>query len=183
MAKYAHLTSAELSDKLRAKGLKISGTKRQKIARLAAHKRRRAGGRKLKRRARPKLRGPRKLKKTGHATPYAVRKARQTLRHSKSKTSKARAMATIRAYNRRQAKKSKHPKISVVHKGLLEVPAGRSVTSLPVSHFKKLAEKKGMRRIIGGLTNLQRWNENKNPRLSRWAKNMKVRLRKALKRS
>lgn len=178
--KYAHKTVEELKKELRKRGKKVTGPKRTLIARLAAADRKKTrkklGARKTRKMR--SIRGARKLKKTGHSTPYRVRKARQILRHSASAASRKKALATIRAYNRQQSKISKHPKISVVHKGLLEVPRGRSVMSLPVSHFKRLIKAKGARKIMAGLTNLQRWNENKNPKLSNWAKRMKAKLRK-----
>ncbi|MBQ3421210.1 MAG: hypothetical protein IJH34_05995 [Romboutsia sp.] len=62
--------------------------------------------------------------------------------------------------------------IDVKNPGLLEVPAGKEVDQLPKSHFEKLIAKKGYEKIIRGLTNLEVWNKNKNPKLSKWASNM-----------
>ena len=56
--------------------------------------------------------------------------------------------------------------IEVKHSGLLEVPNGKEVDQLPQSHFQKLIDKKGYEAIIRGLTNLEVWNKNKNPKLS-----------------
>jgi len=67
--------------------------------------------------------------------------------------------------------------IEVKHSGLLEVPAGKEVDQLPQSHFQKLIDKKGYEAIIRGLTNLEVWNKNKNPKLSQWASNMADKLK------
>lgn len=58
----------------------------------------------------------------------------------------------------------------VTHPGVLEVPAGKSVTSLPAEYFIKLAKKKGRGLIVRALMNLYRWNKKDNPKLSKWAK-------------
>lgn len=63
--------------------------------------------------------------------------------------------------------------IQVKNEGLLEVPEGKSIMDLPVSHFKRLIDKKGRESIIRGLTNLEVWNKNDDPKISRWAKKMK----------
>ena len=71
--------------------------------------------------------------------------------------------------------------IEVKHSGLLEVPDGKEVDQLPQSHFQKLIDKKGYEAIIRGLTNLEVWNKNKNPKLSQWASNMADKLKVANK--
>ena len=71
--------------------------------------------------------------------------------------------------------------IEVEHSGLLEVPTGKEVDKLPQSHFQKLIDKKGYEAIIRGLTNLEVWNKNKNPKLSQWASNMADKLKVANK--
>ena len=175
--KYAHHSN----DKLKARIKKLGGkgysnkNKRGLIGMLSHLERKK----KLKRKSSKgrSLRGPRKLKRKAK-TPLAVRKAHQVIRHSKSKSAKAKARATIRAYNRRQARSSKHPKISVVHRGILEVPKGKHVSQLPVSHFRKLIKTEGKAPVIRALTNLQRWNKNKEPSLSQWAVRMKRKLNK-----
>lgn len=63
---------------------------------------------------------------------------------------------------------------------VLEVPDGESVTSLPVKHFVSLVDKKGRKKIVRALTNLEVWFIRKKPELSAWAKDMKVQLAKAL---
>lgn len=60
--------------------------------------------------------------------------------------------------------------------GLLEVPEGKSVMDLPVSHFKNLIDKKGRNAIIRGITNLEIWNKNDDPHISKWARDMKSKI-------
>lgn len=62
--------------------------------------------------------------------------------------------------------------IEVKHEGILEVPEGKNVEDLPVSHFVNLAKKKGTGKITKALNNLQVWNKKKNPSLSKWAGDM-----------
>lgn len=62
--------------------------------------------------------------------------------------------------------------IEVKHAGILEVPEGKNVDDLPVSHFVNLAKKKGLSKITKALNNLQVWNKKKNPSLSKWAGDM-----------
>lgn len=69
--------------------------------------------------------------------------------------------------------------IDVKNPGLLEVPQGKEVNQLPQSHFQALINKKGYEKVIRGLTNLEVWNKNKNPELSKWASNMADKLKKA----
>ena len=64
------------------------------------------------------------------------------------------------------------PNIEVKHEGVLEVPEGKNVEDLPVSHFVNLAKKKGTGKITKALNNLQVWNKKKNPKLSKWAGDM-----------
>lgn len=73
------------------------------------------------------------------------------------------------------------PQIEVKHEGILEVPEGKNVDDLPMSHFEKLAKKKGLGKITKALNNLQVWNKEKNPELSKWAGNMIDKLNKKLK--
>lgn len=129
-----------------------------------------------------KKRKARKLKKRGLKTPLKVRKAQQILRHRRkhSKSKLARAKATIRSHNKKQAKKSKKPKITAVSPGILEVPVGKKVNKLPLTHFMKLVRKKGHAAVSRALTNLERWNKNRKPSLSRWAKSMKGKIRRKL---
>lgn len=71
--------------------------------------------------------------------------------------------------------------IEVKHEGILEVPEGKKVDQLPMSHFEKLAKKKGLGKITKALNNLQVWNKNDDPELSKWAGNMIDKLNKKLK--
>jgi len=71
--------------------------------------------------------------------------------------------------------------IDVKNPGLLEVPPGKEVNELPQSHFQNLIDRKGYEKVIRGLTNLEVWNKNKNPKLSQWASDMADKLRAANK--
>jgi hypothetical protein len=66
--------------------------------------------------------------------------------------------------------KKKWPKKQVKNPGILEVPEGKTVSEMPASYFIGLAKKKGRGAIVKALMNLYRWNKNKNPKLSAWAK-------------
>jgi hypothetical protein len=69
-------------------------------------------------------------------------------------------------------------KVKVENPGVLEVPKGKDVTSLPLSHFVGLAKKKGLKEIVNALLNLYRWNKNDDPKISNWAKDMQEKLSK-----
>ena len=69
-----------------------------------------------------------------------------------------------------EAKKGKWAKEKVKNPGILEVPEGKSVSEMPASYFIGLAKKKGRGAVVKALMNLYRWNKNKNPKLSAWAK-------------
>lgn len=71
-------------------------------------------------------------------------------------------------------------KIEVENPGVLEVPEGKNVDDLPLSHFVKLANKKGLSKITRALNNLQVWNKNSDPKLSKWAGDMIDKLKKKL---
>ena len=71
-------------------------------------------------------------------------------------------------------------KIEVENPGVLEVPEGKNVDDLPLSHFVKLANKKGLSKITRALNNLQVWNKNDDPKLSKWAGDMIDKLKKKL---
>jgi hypothetical protein len=77
--------------------------------------------------------------------------------------------------------REKNVEIDVKHEGILEVPEGKNVNDLPMSHFEKLAKKKGLGKITKALNNLQVWNKNDDPELSKWAGNMIDKLNKKLK--
>lgn len=75
----------------------------------------------------------------------------------------------------------KDTEIEVKNPGILEVPEGKKVDELPQSHFEKLAKNKGLGKITKALNNLQVWNKNDDPELSKWAGNMIDKLNKKLK--
>lgn len=78
-------------------------------------------------------------------------------------------------------KRKRNPvNVKAIHPGILKVPAGKKVTQLGLSHFKKLAKRKGHAAISRALANLERWNKRKSPSLSRWARRMNEKLRKVL---
>lgn len=70
--------------------------------------------------------------------------------------------------------------IEVEHEGILEVPEGKKVDELPLSHFEKLAKKKGLSKITRALNNLQVWNKNDDKQLSKWAGDMIDKLKKKM---
>lgn len=78
-------------------------------------------------------------------------------------------------------KEKETPNIEVKHEGILEVPEGKNVDDLPLSHFVNLANKKGLSKITKALNNLQVWNKNDDPKLSKWAGDMIDKLNKKLK--
>ena len=67
--------------------------------------------------------------------------------------------------------------IEVENPGLLEVPKGKKVDELPLSHFEKLVDKKGYEAVIKGLNNLAVWNKNDDKQLSDWAKDTMEKLK------
>lgn len=69
-------------------------------------------------------------------------------------------------------------KIPVKHPGVLEVPEGKDVEALPMSHFEDLIKKKGWETVSKALTNLIVWNKKNNPPLSKWADGMQAKLAK-----
>jgi len=69
-------------------------------------------------------------------------------------------------------------KIPVEHPGVLEVPEGKNVEDLPMTHFQDLIKKKGWAEISKALTNLHTWNVKQNPTLSSWANGMQEKLAK-----
>ena len=77
--------------------------------------------------------------------------------------------------------KEQDVEIDVKHEGILEVPEGKNVEDLPMSHFEKLAKNKGLGKITKALNNLQVWNKKKDPKLSKWAGDMIDKLNKKLK--
>ena len=80
--------------------------------------------------------------------------------------------------NKSKRLREQNVEIEVKHEGILEVPDGKNVDELPISHFEKLAKKKGLGKITKALNNLQVWNKNDDPKLSKWAGNMIDKLNK-----
>lgn len=71
--------------------------------------------------------------------------------------------------------------IDVKNEGILEVPDGKKVTELGLDHFVKLVKKNGYEKIARALTNLEVWNKNDDPEISKWAKDMRESLKKEIK--
>lgn len=84
-------------------------------------------------------------------------------------------LSRIDAYARQHLKKLSPTKmaastdVEVKNPGILEVPEGKKVMDLPLSHFKSLMDKKGKAPIMRALVNLERWNKKQNPSVSKWA--------------
>jgi len=60
--------------------------------------------------------------------------------------------------------------IKVTHPGVLDVPEGKSFSSLPLSHFIDIAKSKGKGEVMKALLNLERWNKEKDPSVSKAAR-------------
>lgn len=77
-------------------------------------------------------------------------------------------------------------KIKVENPGILEVPEGKDVESLPASHFTNLAQKKGREPVVKALMNLYRWNKGKGGekgKLADWAKGMQEKVSASMEKS
>ena len=68
--------------------------------------------------------------------------------------------------------------IPVKHEGILEIPEGKTIRELPISHFERLVKEKGYEPIIRALNNLVVWNKNDDKDLSSTAKAIMDQLRK-----
>lgn len=68
--------------------------------------------------------------------------------------------------------------IPVKHEGILEVPEGKTIRELPISHFERLVKEKGYEPIIRALNNLAVWNKNDDKDLASTAKAIMDQLRK-----
>jgi len=60
--------------------------------------------------------------------------------------------------------------IKVEHPGILGIPPDKYFWQLPLKHYISLAKKKGKSAIMKALLNLERWNKNRNPRISKEAR-------------
>jgi len=67
-------------------------------------------------------------------------------------------------------------KLKVEHPGVLEVPEGKKVYDLPLSHFKELVRRKTLSTVSRALTNLIVWNKKKNPSISKRIDNIQNQL-------
>lgn len=68
--------------------------------------------------------------------------------------------------------------IPVKHEGILEIPEGKTIRELPISHFERLVKEKGYEPVIRALNNLVVWNKNDDKDLSSTAKAIMDQLRK-----
>lgn len=72
-------------------------------------------------------------------------------------------------------------KIKTKNPGILEVPEDKKFWQLPLSHYEKLVDKKGYAKIIRALTNLEVWNKNDDPKISKKASDIADKLKKKYK--
>lgn len=72
-------------------------------------------------------------------------------------------------------------KIKAKNPGILEVPEDKKFWQLPLSHYEKLVDKKGYTKIIRALTNLEVWNKNDDPKISKKASDIADKLKKKYK--
>lgn len=69
-------------------------------------------------------------------------------------------------------------RIHVKHPGFLEVPEGKDIQDLTVSHFQDLIKKHSWPAVSKALINLKVWNQKKNPKLAKWTDDMQEKLAK-----
>ena len=67
--------------------------------------------------------------------------------------------------------------IKVKHEGILEIPEDKKFWQMPLKYYKDLIKKKGYQKIIRALTNLEVWNKNDNPEISKKASNIADKLK------
>ena len=80
-----------------------------------------------------------------------------------------------------QLKQFLETEIQVKHEGILEIPEDKKFWQMPLKHYKNLVQKKGYAKIIRALTNLEVWNKNDNPDISKKASNIADKLKKEFK--
>lgn len=68
--------------------------------------------------------------------------------------------------------------VEVKHSGILEIPEDKKFWQLPLKHYIDLVNKKGYGKIIRALTNLEIWNKNEHPDISKKASNIADKLKK-----
>ena len=89
-------------------------------------------------------------------------------------------MYTFKQLNE-QLKQFLETEIEVKHEGILEIPEDKKFWQMPLKHYKNLVQKKGYAKIIRALTNLEVWNKNDNPDISKKASNIADKLKKEFK--
>lgn len=62
---------------------------------------------------------------------------------------------------------------------ILGVPKGKSVFSMPITHFVALAKARGKSKIMSALVNLEQWNKIKFPDRAKAARKLITRLEKS----
>ena len=62
--------------------------------------------------------------------------------------------------------------IKVENEGILEIPEGKSFEDMSMNHFISLAKKIGKGPVAKAINNLNRFNKEKNPSLSKKASSM-----------
>ena len=72
-------------------------------------------------------------------------------------------------------------KIKTKNPGILEVPEDKNFWDLPLKHYKELVDKKGYAKVIRALTNLEVWNKNDDPDISKKASKIADNLKKFYK--
>ena len=72
-------------------------------------------------------------------------------------------------------------KIKTKNPGILEVPEGKNFWDLPLKHYKDIVDKKGYAKVIRALTNLEVWNKNDDPDISKKASKIADDLKKFYK--
>ena len=68
--------------------------------------------------------------------------------------------------------------IKVKHPEILEIPDNKKFYTMPISHYVKLSKEKGKKPVMTALLNLERWNKNDNPELSKKARDLIDRLKR-----
>ena len=89
-------------------------------------------------------------------------------------------MYTFKQLNE-QLKQFLETEIEVKHEGILEIPEDKKFWQMSLKHYKNLVQKKGYAKIIRALTNLEVWNKNDNPDISKKASNIADKLKKEFK--
>jgi len=67
-------------------------------------------------------------------------------------------------------------KIKAKNPGILEVPSDKHFYQMPLSHYINLAKRIGKPAVMRALLNLERWNKNRAPEISKKAREIIDRL-------